>query len=396
MFSIEQIRPEDALILFCLRKWSDSERAEQIRSLIRKGIDWSYLIQASIRHGLLPILYKTLETTCRKEVTENGFAKLKDYFRGNTLQNLALTGELHNLLSLFKTNGISAVPYRGPTLAALVYGDISYRQFVDLDIMVHQQDVLRVKELLISQGYQPEFHLTKTVELAYLHSNCEYNFYSSSKGVQVEIHWDFLPNYFSFPLDLERCWGRLKPIALLNKEVLTFCHEDLLFILTAHYGYKHRWERLNWIYDVSKLVEKSDGIVWETVLRQSDQMGINRVILLGLFLAKELIGMDLPEKIWGKIEASPIIKNLATRIYKKLFLDFDNPAGIFKDQLLYLKMRERFKDKARYVFYLTFTPNTRDWNLLRLPNFLFSLYYILRPIRLLAKYGARLLGIIFK
>jgi hypothetical protein len=83
-------------------------------------------------------------------------------------------------------------------------------------------------------------------------------------------------------------------------------------------------------------------------------------------------------------------------VYKKLFYEVDNPAGIFKDQLLYLKMRERFKDKARYVLYLTFTPNTRDWNLLRLPNFLFSLYYILRPIRLLAKYGVRLLGIIFK
>jgi hypothetical protein len=396
MLPIEQIRPEDALLLSCIRKQSDSERTEQIRALIRKGIDWSYLIQGSIRHGLLPILYMTLKATCTEEVPENVFAKLKDYFRGNTLQNLALTGELHNLLSLFKTNGISAIPYRGPTLAALVYGAISYRQFVDLDIMVHKQDVLRAKELLISRGYNPEFHLTKTQELAYLHSNCEYNFYSSSKGIQVEIHWDFLPNYFSFPLDLERCWGRLKTIALLNKEVLTFCQEDLLLILIAHYGYKHRWERLGWIYDVSKLVEMSDGIALETVLRQSGQMGIKRAILLGLFLAEDLIGTVLPKNVLKTIGAEPVIKKLAARVCKKLFYEVDNPAGIFKDQLLYLKMREQFKDKVRYVLYLTFTPNTRDWELLPLPGPLFPLYYILRPIRLLAKYGARLLGIIFK
>jgi hypothetical protein len=299
-------------------------------------------------------------------------------------------------MDLFKTNRISAIPYRGPTLAALVYGDISYRQFVDLDIMVHKQDVLRAKELLISRGYNPEFHLTKTQELAYLQSNCEYNFYSSSKGIQVEIHWDFLPNYFSFPLDLERCWGRLKTVPLLNKEVLTFCQDDLLLILIAHYGYKHRWERLGWIYDVSKLVEMSDGIALETVLRQSGQMGIKRAILLGLLLAKDLIGIELPEKASKKIDGEPVIRKLAVRVYKKLFQDVGSPAGIFKDQLLYLKMRERFKDKARYVLYLTFTPNTRDWNLLSLPSPLFPLYYILRPIRLLAKYGARLLGIIFK
>ena len=396
MLPIEQIRPEDVLILFCIQKWSDSERTEQIRALIRKGIDWSYLIQASLRHGLLSILYKTLEATCTEEVPEDVFAKLKDYFRGNTLQNLALTGELLNLMDLFKTNRISAIPYRGPTLAALVYGDISYRQFVDLDIMVHKQDVLRAKELLISRGYNPEFHLTKTQELAYLQSNCEYNFYSSSKGIQVEIHWDFLPNYFSFPLDLERCWNRLKPLLISGQQVFTFSLEDLLLIFIAHYGYKHRWERLSWIYDVAKLVEGSNGMNCETVLKRANPMGIERTILLGLFLAKDLIGIDLPERVSEKIEANPVIKKLTARVYKKLFYEVGSPAGIFKDQLLYLKMRERFKDKARYVLYLTFTPNTRDWNLLSLPGPLFPLYYILRPIRLLAKYGVRLLGIIFK
>jgi hypothetical protein len=396
MLPIEQIRPENVLILFCIQKWSDSERTEQIRNLIKRGIDWSYLIQASLRHGLLPLLYKTLEATCSEEVPSDIFDRLRDYFRSNTLQNLAMAGELLNLMHLFKTNGIPAIPYRGPALAVLVYGDISYRQFVDLDIMVHKQDVLRAKELLISQGYQSEFHLTETVELAYLHSNCEYNFYSSSKGIQIEIHWDFLPNYFSFPLDLGRCWGRLKTIALLNKEVLTFCQEDLLLILIAHYGYKHRWERLSWIYDVSKLVEMSDGIALETVLRQGGQMGIKRAILLGLFLAEDLIGTGLPKNVLKTIEAEPVIKKLTARVYKKLFYEVDNPAGIFKDQLLYLKMRERFKDKARYVLYLTFTPNTRDWKLLPLPGPLFPLYYILRPIRLLTKYGAKLLRIISK
>jgi len=391
----EHIRSEDVLLLSCIRKWSNSERTEQIKALIRKGIDWSYLIQGSIRHGLLPILYKTLAATCTEEVPEDVLAKLKDYFRGNTLQNLALTGELHNLLSLFKTNGISAIPYRGPTLAALVYGDISYRQFVDLDIMVHKQDVLRAKELLISQGYQSEFHLTEALELAYLQSNCEYNFYSSSKRISVEMHWDFLPNYFSFPLDLERCWGRLKPLLISGQQVFTFSSEDLLLILCAHYGCKHCWERLGWICDVASLVEVSNGIAFETVLKQAGRMGIERTILLGLFLTQDLIGIDLPEEILKKIDAKPVIKNLAERVYKKLFYDVDNPAGIFKDQLLYLKMRERFRDKARYVFYLTFTTNTRDWKLLPLPDFLFFLYYILRPIRLLAKYGAKLLRIIF-
>jgi hypothetical protein len=46
----EIIRPEDALLLWCIRKVSDRERTERINVLIRKELDWSKSIDASLQH----------------------------------------------------------------------------------------------------------------------------------------------------------------------------------------------------------------------------------------------------------------------------------------------------------------------------------------------------------
>ena len=78
----EAIRPEDALLLWCIREAPDRERTEQINALIRKGIDWTKLLDASIQHGLVPLVYKSLES-CNGESE-----KLSDFLLKINLRNL--------------------------------------------------------------------------------------------------------------------------------------------------------------------------------------------------------------------------------------------------------------------------------------------------------------------
>jgi hypothetical protein len=57
------IRPEEDLLLCCSRTELDSERAERIKVLLKKEIEWLYLIQLALRHGLVPLLYRNLKAT---------------------------------------------------------------------------------------------------------------------------------------------------------------------------------------------------------------------------------------------------------------------------------------------------------------------------------------------
>ena len=80
--------------------------------------------------------------------------QLRDSFRTNLVRNEVLARELVTLLDLLRAHGISAIPFKGPTLAASAYGHLSLRQFGDLDLFVPKCDLPRACEVLVSHGYR--------------------------------------------------------------------------------------------------------------------------------------------------------------------------------------------------------------------------------------------------
>jgi hypothetical protein len=393
-FPLENIRSENALLLLSLQKCSESERAEQIRALTRREIDWPYLIQTSLRHGLMPLLYRNLKSTCPEAIPEPILDQLQKYFLANVKRNLFLTGQLLKLLNLFEANGIPAIPVKGPALAASVYGDIGLRQFSDLDILIRKHDVQKATQMLLSQRYHSNFYLTKKQESVFLQSEYEYDFHNDDNRTLVEIQWGIVPRYLSFPFNTEGLWGRLKPAPLAGKEVLNFSPEDLLLILCVHSS-KHRWERLLWVCDVANLIEVHQQMDWELILKTAEQFRIERTLLLGLFLVRDLIGIGLPEKVSRKVDTDPEVRKLAAKVYKRLFDDIGGSNEPLENHLFCINMRDRLWDKIRYCFFLGFTPSIGDWMYLSLPDVFFPLYYLIRPIRLTFKYGQRLFNCIY-
>src|SRR5438128_6595765 len=112
----------------------------------------------------------------------------------------------------------------------------------------------------------------------------------------VEIHWAFTPRYLPIPLDLERLWERLESVSLVNTSVRVFPPEDLLLILCIH-GSKDLWRRLQWICDIAELIHTYPKLNWERVVAQAKALGSERMLLLGLSLASELLGTPLPEEV---------------------------------------------------------------------------------------------------
>jgi hypothetical protein len=361
--------------------------------LLGERVDWEYLLQTAHAHGMAPLLYWHLDAACPEAVPDTVLAHLRDHFRTNSLNNLFLTGELLGLLDAFGARGIPAVPYKGPALAASVYGNLALRRFLDLDIIVRRHDVLRAKEVLASLGYRPEYRFTRAQEAALLGSRGTYVFTRDDGKSNVELHWEIV-EHFTSPLDPERLWERREQTTLGGKLVPTLSPEDTLLILCAH-GYKHLWERLGWICDVAELIRVRRDIGWEQVMTQAGLLGGERMLLLGLFLATDLLGAELPDRVSRRVHADPKVKALARRIREQMFREASGVTGIFEGDAyfrpLHLTMQERLVDKIRYCVRAATTQTVEDWKLLSLPGYLSSLYYVLRPIRLVGKYGPGML-----
>jgi hypothetical protein len=277
-------------------------------------------------------------------------------------------------------------------LAASAYGNLALREFVDLDILVHKRDVPRAKELLSAAGYRPQYRLTRAQEAAFLRYNCEHGFEHGDDGSMVDLHWAITERFFSFPLDPERLWERRSRVSLGGSDVWTFSPEDSLLILCVH-GSKDAWERLKHVCDVSEFVRAHEDMDWGRVVKRARRLGSERMLFLGLVLAKDLLETPLPEEVSRRAHADPTVKALARRISERLFRTIDHPPSRFAEipfRPIHLKMRERWRDKVRYLVRLATTHTVGDWMALPLPKPLFSLYYVVRLVRLAGKYGRRL------
>ncbi len=375
------------MLLCCARLRLTPEAESRILMLMQTPLDWNYLIQASFRHAVVPLLYRHLKDVASAPVSGDIGKRLEEECRANTVWNLLLTSELTKILALLEGQGILAVPFKGPALAAFVYGGISLRQFGDLDLFLRREDLPQAKRLLIAQGYEPEISLSEGREQAYLKSQYHYVMVNRADRVQVELHWEFTPKYLHFPLASMGLWDRLERRTLAGREVFDFSPEDLLLILCVH-GTEHGWERLGWICDVAELIAHRE-ISWSKVFGLAKKLGCERMLSLGVFLSADLLGASIPDDLLQRLQSDKVVRSLARYVWRNLF----SKANFFSDIFFQLGARERLRDKLRYGFYLPLTPTISDWTWISLPPSLSFFYYLIRPIRLAMKHWFRLKSI---
>ena len=382
------MRREIELLVCCARIDLNAAQRSRLAALARRDIDWSYLLRTAERHGMMPLLYWHLSASCLEAVPPAVRKDLQNRFQQNQRRNLFLTGELRAVLELLGEHQIAAIPYKGPMLASAVYGNLALRQFSDLDILVHRSDVLRARDVLVSRGYRPVLHLTREQEKAYLESNHEYVLWHE-RGVLVEVQWGFGPRFFSFAFDPEGVWARAQPARLAGATVLTLSAEDLLLILCIHHS-KDGWTSLEWICGIAELIRRYHELDWAWVSGHAETLGMRRMLVLGLYLANDLLGATLPEHILRNVRADRPVRALAQQVRRQLFLEDRQHAGAFQlpasRVAFHLKVRERPRDKLRYALRLALSPTVGDQAFLTLPASVSFLYCLLRPLRLAGKW----------
>ncbi|HEX8458030.1 MAG TPA: nucleotidyltransferase family protein [Pyrinomonadaceae bacterium] len=376
------VRPEVELLLCCARARMDERHVARLHQLLDGTLDWKLVIAYAESHGLVPLLYFHLHARAAEKVPPTVYEKLREQFRRISALNVYLSGELRRLLKLFAARDIDAIPYKGPALAVKAYGQISLRHFGDLDIIVRRRDVPRIIDLLVAEGYALHPPLNPVQQSLMLRTQCNLPFTRDAHRLIVEIHWRVSARLFSSPLDEDALWRTLHAETFEGMQINALAPEDLLLSLCVH-GAKHLWERLSWITDISQLLEVQTDLNWPRLLERARRTGTERMLLLGLYVASDLLGARLSAEVEARMKSDAEIVPLANQIYARLFEDDSNEAsGISGYFMFQLKARRRLRDKFNYCRYVV-SPTEEDLTLLRLPAPLSFVYYLLRPLRML-------------
>jgi len=359
-----KVRPEDELLLYCARTIIDCYTAERIRGLLRREVDWKYVIDAAAAHGMKSLLCHNLANSCPESVPKAILNQLKRYLQAHCLNNLFLTRELTRLLGGLEKIGIPAIPWKGPVLAASAYGDVALRQFGDLDILVRERDATPAKDLLLSSGYHLFYQASAEHEEAFHSLRQVYELVRNDGRVIVELHWAITSQTFYFPLDPASLWEHIETVSLEGTAVRNLAPDDLLLVLCVH-GAKHHWGKLLWICDIAELLRVySKRIDWRRLMDRARTLGGVRMLSLGLILAHDLLGATIPAHVLQQIQGEP----------KLVFLSAEVRSGLFSGGSLmaverptfYIQLRERAKDRLRcrlYLAYRMLAPSAQAWTL---------------------------------
>ena len=369
--------PEFDFLLDCCANSSRIERAERIRDI--RPLDWRRLIDLAEHHGVIPQVYRSLSVLPDVALPNS----LRQSQERNARHTLWLTRELLRILKKLDSYGIFALPYKGAVLAEILYGNVTLRQFSDLDLLIHSSDLPRIKSAFAELGYQRGIELAPREERDYLESGYEYTFDSVQGRNLVEVQWRILPRFYSVDFDVEGFFTRAVPFTLGGMTLRTLCAEDLILVLCVHAA-KHAWQQLSWLCDIAELA-RSTQVDWNAVHQQAKHLGIQRMVAVSFFLAHKLLQKPLPHIVQAQLKKDVSIENLASEIIPMLVRGDDYDTESISYFRLMISVRERWRDRVKFLWRLSTTPSVGEWSAIRLPGPLFPLYRVVRVFRLLSR-----------
>jgi hypothetical protein len=377
-YSSPSSSPEIDLLCALVRPQPDLPRAQ---AMLRGAIDFPVFVELAQVHAVRPRLIQALSALGWEGIPLAAKRELEAFRERHVLRSLYLAEQQGNIADALLAAGICFAFFKGATLAADLYGDLSWREYGDIDVIVMPHQMARAERVLEDLGYlnrqgDPVFRR------AFLASQRQYTFSRADIGATVDLHWDFSAGQLPFPLRPDEAWGSLKGVRVGSRNMPTVSDENLALLLAGH-GTKEAWRSLGWICDFAIFVESAPGLDWATLLARARRRRCGNALLLGCAMARELLGAPVPADLIKPLASNRRVGRLSEQLIERLWGGL--PAIRRNTDLIDLDLCDRRWDRVKALLRIALTPTAGDYHALPLPAALWGLYYLLRPLRLAAR-----------
>lgn len=378
--------PEMSLLLRCATSDGSPSGEEETRKLAGAVSDWQLFLRLAARHALVPLVDHELARAADIVPSEVRAALRGDAQQG-AMRRLQLAGDLVAVMRTLGDTAVDALPFKGPTLAVLVYGNLSLRQFEDLDILVPRRDLERARNALLTVGYAPVLFLSDRQRASIVMSGYHEQLAHAVTGTTVELHWWLNDRALTHASFERRWWEDRQSVSIGDVTLRTLGPERLLLYLCMHGG-KHSWRRLSWLCDLDRALRAFPNADWKILWSLAEEDGAARMVSIGLSLVAELLGGEsIANAARSGRSTDADAERVSALIARRICGQEDGEAAI--DFRVQLQSREQWSDRLRYSWQVLATPHPADIVLLGLPRVLHGMYYITRPLRLIWKHLIR-------
>jgi hypothetical protein len=344
--------------------------------MLTPELEWGRIIKSAEHHRLLPALCGALASQNHSPVA------LRERVRSHAWRISQFTTELKKIARRFERRGIEFLAHKGLALAQVLYGDPAMRQFGDLDLMVKPQDVPRARTVLMDLGYKPGLRLSPRQEKSYLRSGYEYVFGLNSERSLVEMQWQIVPRFYAINFDIDVLFTRAIQVEVDGVLLRTLGYEDQMLVLCVHAA-KHEWAQLGMLRDIATLAQFD--LDWTWIVTEARRLGILKILQVSLLAVRELFFVDLP----AAVESQPVARSAAEQartVVSRLQRDQEPDIESLQYFRSQVQARERWRDRAQFVWRFATTPSVQEWEAIRVPDRFFAVYRGLRIARLMRRF----------
>jgi hypothetical protein len=366
---------EHELLLRCCAVTGSFAEDSAISALVERGVDWNRFLALANRNGVAPMVAARLGAEGAANLTPHVARALRLSYEVNALRSHHLAGCAVEIVDSFASAGVPAIAIKGPALAISAYGDLAMRVFGDLDFMVRFEDLPHAAAALEQVGYASSPAYRADVIESGFFPDVSLDFVRPDSV--VDLQWRLSPSYFPFTPAGDSVWNRTAEIDILGRRVRVLGPADSILFQACH-GSKHGWMTLAQICDFARVLDSAPTVDCSGLLGDARRAGSLRMLLLGVELVHSLKLCEVTGELLDAARRDSHVASLARRVTRGIF---DLRRAVELDEwLIGLATIASLRHRIRYLVERVAAPKLSDRSLLPLPQALYPLYYLARPM----------------
>ncbi|HNQ50582.1 MAG TPA: nucleotidyltransferase family protein [Candidatus Omnitrophota bacterium] len=289
----------EQFILSVLKGGKHSAADDLPSGLLSGEVFWRDVLDAAVREGVFYPFYKGLLASdpWRSIIPESIRERYRQTYYLHAAKSSVFMLQVSRVLSCLESRTIDVLLFKGPTVDSCIYDDY-WRPRLDIDIAVKPADMPVLEQALRDSGYTAPEGAGDYPIPEYLNSRLFTPV--ADELVPVHVHRHLVNNMFLtvdgfLQARMEAVWQQAQPFKDYRR-IYTLSPEMNIVYLCEH-GLKHDLDQMAYLYEIScMLIYYGKRFDWEKFLVLTRLSGLSRVVYCGLFLAKEMFGIDVPDK----------------------------------------------------------------------------------------------------
>jgi hypothetical protein len=298
--------PEDRLLMECSRVEIGPDGAERISALLARPLDWDAILEASIRHGVTPLVWHGLRSAGAAESVPAQTAELLQLLHQQSGQrNRRLFATLGGIVAALRAVGVDPVGLKDIGLAVDVYPEPGLRPMGDLDLLIRREDWTAAAGCLERLG----FLARPSSDVPYTHQYAPAQHFRRARDeIWIDLQWNVMEREWDsygegrFTYDGLGMWQRAQEIPLDGFALRVPTLEDMLFHLCLHLE-GHRYSELVLFCDIAELLRRRGSeLRWDELLRITRRYRAEASVYYVLLLTERLLSAPLPSEVLDELK----------------------------------------------------------------------------------------------